>query len=60
MKQEIAPRTQIQTEEQMSVDTNNLNEFLGRFINDLGASVHAGMVVIGTASDCRKLSPKNR
>src|ERR1700727_320388 len=31
----------------MSVDTNKLNEFLGRFINDLGASVHAGMVVIG-------------
>ena len=36
MKQEIAPRTQIQTEESMSVDTNKLNEFLGRFINDLG------------------------
>ena len=31
----------------MSVDTNKLNEFLGHFINDLGASVHAGMVVIG-------------
>jgi 2-polyprenyl-3-methyl-5-hydroxy-6-metoxy-1,4-benzoquinol methylase len=31
----------------MPVDSNKLNEFLGRFINDLGASVHAGMVVIG-------------
>ena len=31
----------------MSIDTNKLNEFLGRFVNDLGASVHAGMVVIG-------------
>src|SRR5580700_8705878 len=31
----------------MTVDTNKLNEFLGRFVSDLGASVHAGMVVIG-------------
>ena len=31
----------------MVVDSNKMNEFLGRFINDLGASVHAGMVVIG-------------
>jgi hypothetical protein len=31
----------------MAVDSNNMNEFLGRFVNDLGASVHAGMVVIG-------------
>jgi SAM-dependent methyltransferase len=34
-------------EEVMAVDSNNMNEFLGRFVNDLGASVHAGMVVIG-------------
>ena len=31
----------------MSVDTEKLNESRGRFINDLGASVHAGMTVIG-------------
>jgi SAM-dependent methyltransferase len=31
----------------MAVDGNKINEFLGRFVNDLGASVHAGMVVIG-------------
>ena len=31
----------------MTVDTNKLEQFLGKFVNDLGASVHAGMVVIG-------------
>jgi SAM-dependent methyltransferase len=31
----------------MQVDTNKLNEFIGRFVGDLGAAVHAGMVVIG-------------
>jgi SAM-dependent methyltransferase len=31
----------------MSVDTEKLNAFLGRFVDDLGATVHAGMVVIG-------------
>ena len=30
----------------MPVNTDRLNEFLGRFVNDLGAAVHAGMVVI--------------
>src|SRR5580658_3280597 len=34
-------------EEIMAVDDNKMNEFLGRFVNDLGATVHAGMVVIG-------------
>jgi SAM-dependent methyltransferase len=34
-------------EEAMTVDTNKLEQFLGKFVNDLGASVHAGMVVIG-------------
>jgi len=28
-------------------DTDKLNEFLGKFVNDLGAALHAGMVVIG-------------
>jgi SAM-dependent methyltransferase len=31
----------------MAVDTDKLNEFLGCFVGDLGAAVHAGMVVIG-------------
>jgi SAM-dependent methyltransferase len=31
----------------MSVDTEKLNAFLGRFVADLGAAAHAGMVVIG-------------
>jgi SAM-dependent methyltransferase len=31
----------------MTLDTDKLNEFVGRFVNDLGAAVHAGMVVIG-------------
>jgi 2-polyprenyl-3-methyl-5-hydroxy-6-metoxy-1,4-benzoquinol methylase len=31
----------------MGIDTDKLNSFLGRFVGDLGASVHSGMVVIG-------------
>ncbi|HEY1505599.1 MAG TPA: class I SAM-dependent methyltransferase, partial [Stellaceae bacterium] len=31
----------------MAVDPDKLNAFLGRFVGDLGAAVHAGMVVIG-------------
>ena len=31
----------------MTVDTRKLEQFLGQFVNDLGATVHAGMVVIG-------------
>ncbi|HXZ80330.1 MAG TPA: class I SAM-dependent methyltransferase [Terriglobales bacterium] len=31
----------------MAVDTDKLNSFVGRFVGDLGAAVHAGMVVIG-------------
>jgi 2-polyprenyl-3-methyl-5-hydroxy-6-metoxy-1,4-benzoquinol methylase len=34
-------------EETMAVDTKNLEQFLGQFVTDLGATVHAGMVVIG-------------
>jgi SAM-dependent methyltransferase len=29
------------------LDTNKLNTFIGQFVSDLGASVHAGMAVIG-------------
>jgi SAM-dependent methyltransferase len=31
----------------MNIDTEKLNAFLGRFVGDLGAAVHAGMVVLG-------------
>jgi SAM-dependent methyltransferase len=31
----------------MAVDMSKLNAFLGQFVSDLGATVHAGMVVIG-------------
>jgi SAM-dependent methyltransferase len=31
----------------MAIDNDKMNEFLGRFVSDLGAAVHAGMVVIG-------------
>jgi len=30
-----------------ALDTNKLNAFIGQFVTDLGAAVHAGMVVIG-------------
>lgn len=30
-----------------AIDMNKLNTFIGQFVTDLGASVHAGMVVIG-------------
>jgi SAM-dependent methyltransferase len=30
-----------------AIDMNKLNSFIGRFVTDLGAAVHAGMVVIG-------------
>lgn len=35
------------TEQGPALDMNKLNAFIGRFVADLGASVHAGMVVIG-------------
>jgi 2-polyprenyl-3-methyl-5-hydroxy-6-metoxy-1,4-benzoquinol methylase len=31
----------------MTVDSKKLEQFLGQFVTDLGATVHAGMVVIG-------------
>ena len=31
----------------MAIDTDKLNAFLARFVDDLGAAAHAGMVVIG-------------
>jgi Rv2258c-like winged HTH domain len=31
----------------MAIDMDKLNAFSGRFVGDLGAAVHSGMVVIG-------------
>src|SRR5215470_17315062 len=31
----------------VALDMDKLNAFMGRFVTDLGAAVHAGMVVIG-------------
>ena len=31
----------------MALDMDKLNAFIGGFVGDLGATVHAGMVVIG-------------
>jgi SAM-dependent methyltransferase len=31
----------------MAIDMDKLNAFIGRFVGDLGATVHSGMVVIG-------------
>jgi hypothetical protein len=31
----------------MAIDMDKLNAFMGQFVGDLGAAVHAGMVVIG-------------
>jgi SAM-dependent methyltransferase len=35
------------TAQAQAIDMDRLNNFLGKFVTDLGASVHAGMVVIG-------------
>jgi ubiquinone/menaquinone biosynthesis C-methylase UbiE len=34
-------------EEAMALDVERLNTFVGRFVGDLGATIHAGMVVLG-------------
>jgi hypothetical protein len=38
----------------MAVDTGKLEDFLGRFIADLGTTVAAGSVVIGHRSGCTR------
>ena len=43
----------------MSVDMDKLNAFVGRFVGDLGAAVHAGMVVIGEKLGLYKALAKN-
>jgi SAM-dependent methyltransferase len=35
------------TAQEPALDMNKLNAFIGQFVTDLGAAVHAGMVVIG-------------
>ncbi|HZQ41967.1 MAG TPA: class I SAM-dependent methyltransferase [Acidobacteriaceae bacterium] len=39
--------TQAPTKEAPALDMDKLNAFVGQFVNDLGAAVHSGMVVIG-------------
>lgn len=41
----------------MAPNTDKLNEFLGRFVNDLGATFHAGMVLIGEKLGLYKALP---
>ncbi|HEY1575872.1 MAG TPA: SAM-dependent methyltransferase, partial [Terracidiphilus sp.] len=31
----------------MAIDSNKMDQLLGQFVGDLGATVHAGMVMIG-------------
>jgi hypothetical protein len=38
---------QIDLEELMAVDAKKLEQFVGEFVTDLGATVHAGTVVSG-------------
>jgi SAM-dependent methyltransferase len=38
---------QMSTTQVPAIDMNKLNAFIGQFVTDLGAAVHAGMVVIG-------------
>src|SRR6478736_6832216 len=38
---------QVSTAQAPAMDINKLNAFIGQFVTDLGAAVHAGMVVIG-------------
>jgi hypothetical protein len=39
---------------------DKLNAFIGRFVTDLGAAVHTGMVVIGEKLGLYKALPKSR
>jgi SAM-dependent methyltransferase len=40
-------RLEMSTAQVPAIDMNKLNAFIGQFVTDLGAAVHAGMVVIG-------------
>jgi ubiquinone/menaquinone biosynthesis C-methylase UbiE len=40
-------RVKMATAQVPAIDMNKLNAFIGQFVTDLGAAVHAGMVVIG-------------
>src|SRR6185312_550506 len=40
-------RIEMATTQAPAIDMNKLNTFIDQFVSDLGASVHAGMVVIG-------------
>src|SRR5579862_6277538 len=40
-------QVKMSTTQTPAIDTNQMNAFIGQFVTDLGAAVHAGMVVIG-------------
>src|SRR6202012_4321437 len=40
-------RRNMSTAQAPAINMDKLNAFIGQFVSDLGASVHAGMVVIG-------------
>src|SRR5207253_7957381 len=42
-----------------ALDMNRLNAFIGQFVTDLGAAVHAGMVVIGEKLGLYKALARN-
>ena len=44
----------------MAVDKKKLEQFLGQFVTDLGATVHAGMVVMETVLDFTRPSRPDR
>ena len=37
----------LREETSMAVDTEKLNAFMGKAVGDIGATLHAGLVVIG-------------
>src|ERR1700689_5399278 len=44
-----APTSSTQGAKAMAIDENKLNEFMGKFVGDLGAVMHAATVVVGDA-----------
>lgn len=43
----------------MAIDQDKLNDFLGKFVADFGATFHAGMVVIGESSASTRRSRRS-
>src|SRR5215475_9220911 len=47
MRAVLRTRRRTMSAQTPALDMNKLNAFIGQFVTDLGAAVHAGMVVIG-------------